>query len=231
MNQRTLLSGFLFMVCLAVICGIALQQGQLTRLRAEERQLLAQQAAVRPAPAQTTAVSPPTRLAAFPVPSELLRLRSEVTRLIERRRELAGARAENERLRAQLGSQGTNAAAGTRPPPGYVRKSEARMVGYNTPEDAIQSFLWAAQSHDLTNLLQAFTPYAADQIRNRIQQSNRTVEDYLRQTGVAPGMAILSREQQSDGSLELEVEIGPGVPHQHIWLEQVGGQWKIGQPF
>jgi hypothetical protein len=35
------------------------------------------------------------------------------------------------------------------------------MVGYNTPEDTLQSLLWAVQNRDLTNLLQAFTLNAA----------------------------------------------------------------------
>ena len=99
-----------------------------------------------------------------------------------------------------------------RPAPG----AEARFVGYTTPDDAIQSFLWAIHSHDLTNLLQAFTPDVAEDMRKRIQQSNRTVEDYLHETGVVPGMAIWSRIQDPDGSLVLNVEVGPNVPRQMI---------------
>jgi hypothetical protein len=233
MNQRTLLSVFLVVVCVAVICGMAVQQGQLTRLRAEERQFMAQMTPTPDSPAQRTAVSPETRSAASPVPSELLRLRSEVTRLTERRRELAGARAENERLRAQLASQSTNAAAGTRPPPGYLRKAEARMVGYNTPEDTIQSFLWALQSHDFTNLLQVLTPDQAEYLRDRLRQSNRPIKEFFDEAEAVPGMVILSRKQRPEGpgSLELEVEVGPNVPHQPISLRQIGGQWKIDEPF
>ena len=50
------------------------------------------------------------------------------------------------------------AAGGIQLPPGYIRKSEARMVGYSTPDDTLQSFLWAIQNRDLTNVLQALAP-------------------------------------------------------------------------
>ena len=43
-------------------------------------------------------------------------------------------------------------------PPGYVRKRDARLVGFNTPEDTLQSLLWAIQNHDLAKVLEAFTP-------------------------------------------------------------------------
>jgi hypothetical protein len=233
MNRRVLLSIVLIVVCGAVICGMALQQGQLTRLRAEQRQFVAQLTPSPDSPAQMASVSPETRLVTSPVPSELLRLRNEVTRLTERRRELAGVQAENERLQAQLASQGTNAAAGTRPPPGYLRRSEARMVGYNTPEDTIQSLLWAIHSHNFTNLLQVFTADEAEGMRDRVSQSKRSIKEYLQGAEAVPGMAVVSRKEGADGpeSLEVEVEIGPNLPHEWISLRQVGGQWKIAQQF
>jgi hypothetical protein len=233
MNRRILLSGLLVVVCVAVICGIAVQQAQLNRLRAEERQFAAQLTAAPQRPAPTRVVSPEARSATSPVPSELLRLRSEVTRLTERRRELAGARTENERLCAEVASQSTNAAAGTRPPPGYLRKAEARMVGYNTPEDTIQSFLWALQSHDFTNLLQAFTPSQAKEMQESVREYNRSIEDYFGDAEGVPGMAVVSRKEGPDGpgSLEVEAEVAPNAPHGWIRLRQVGGQWKIDQQF
>ena len=161
MNRHILLVGLLAVVCLATLCGVWGQRSQLAGLKAEQQRLIAQQAArtdgaASPGTAAAAEASAATTAPALVVTPELLRLRNEVTRLTERRHELAGARAENEQLRAQLASRGTNATAATPPPPGYVRKAEARMAGHNTPEDTIQSLLWAFQSHDFTNLLQAF---------------------------------------------------------------------------
>jgi len=84
----------------------------------------------------------------------LLRLRNEVSRLTGRKRELTGALTENESLRAQLARRATNSPAGTGLPAGYIRKNQAKMAGYNTPEDTIQSLLWALNNRDFPNLLQ-----------------------------------------------------------------------------
>jgi hypothetical protein len=159
---------------------------------------------------------------------ELLRLRNEVTRLTERRRELASERAENERLRAQVASQGTNGPGGFQLPPSYVRKSEARMMGYITPDDTLQTLLWAARNHDWTNVLQAFTPEAAKELRVRAGESQQSIEAFFRDEVALPGMAVISRKQDTnDGLTYLEVEVMPGMEHAEISLKQINGQWKI----
>jgi hypothetical protein len=163
----------------------------------------------------------------------LLRLRSEVTRLTECRRELAGGRAENERLRAQLASRVTNSPAVSQLPPGYMRRSEARMVGYNTPDDTLQSLLWAVQNHDLTNFLQGVTPTVAEEIRSKVAVSNQTVEDFFGQAAAFfLGMHVLRREQDaSDGSMAVEVEVIPGEAGRWITFRQINGQWKMASHF
>jgi hypothetical protein len=115
--------------------------------------------------------------------------------------------------------------------PGYLRKSEARLVGYNSPDDTIQSMLWSIQNHDMTNLLQALAPDQADQLRERLAQGKRSSEDFFGDAGTVPGMAILRRKQLPDGSVELEVEMAPGLNPDPIRMQQFGGQWKITTPF
>src|ERR1035438_4319523 len=176
MNRHILLVGLLAIVCLATLWGVWGQRSQLAGLKAEQQRLIAQQAArtdgaASPGTAAAAEASAATTAPALVVTPELLRLRNEVTRLTERRHELAGARTENEQLRAQPASRSTNGAGGNQGPAGYVRKSEARMVGYNTPDDTLQSLLWALQNHDLTNVLQAFAPDIAAEIRARVGES------------------------------------------------------------
>jgi hypothetical protein len=230
MNRRALLGGFLAIVCLLILWGVWSQGSQLAGLRAEQQQLLAARAdnTVSPGTAEVADASSGASPPALVATPELLRLRNDVTQLTERRRELAGARAENERLRAQLASRDTNGPGGFHLPPGYVRLSEARMVGYNTPDDTLQSLLWATQKHDLTNVLQAFMPEMAEQFRAQAGKSPQSIEDFF-STYQAPGIAILSRRPQPDGSVELEVETVPGAPPDRISLRPVGGQWKIDQ--
>jgi hypothetical protein len=172
-------------------------------------------------------VAPPTLV----VTPELLRLRSEVTRLTERRRELAGERAENERLRAQFATRGTNAAAGIRLPPGYIRRSEARNLGYSTPENTLQTFLWAMHNRDLTNFLQTLAPDVSARFRAQAGESRQPIDEFFNQTAGFVGVRILGRTQQSsDGSMALQVEVVPGVSSPPMIFRQFDGQWKIAGP-
>ncbi len=230
MNRRVLLGGLLAAVCLATLWGVWGQRSQLAGLRAEQQQLLAARAESPASPgtaeaAGASSATPPPALLATP---ELLRLRSQVTRLAERRRELAGAQAENEWLRAQLARRGTNGPSGYQPPAGYLRRSEARFVGYNTPDDTLQSMLWAMQNHDLTNLLQAYTPAEAEHLLASVTNSGRSIDDYFRSLAAFPGVAIVGRKPATnDGSIEVQVVMDPGLPGAWLTLRQVNGQWKI----
>lgn len=237
MNRRALFSGVLVVVALAALWGIWGQRSQLADLRAQQQQLLAQPAAKAESPAPPVTIESANTSSAAPAPSlvvtpELLRLRSEVTRLTERRRELAGARVENEQLRAQFASRGTNGLGGFQLPPGYVRRTEARMVGYNTPEDTLQSMLWAIQNRDLTNLLQAFTPEMGKEITAGVAKSNKSIEDFFHDGAGFVGMWVVGRKQNAnDGSVDVEIEVMPGMPHQGFSFRQINGQWRIAGQF
>ena len=237
MNRHILLVGLLAVVCLATLWGVWGQRSQLAGLKAEQQRLIAQQAArtdgaASPGTAAAAEASAATTAPGLVVTPELLRLRNEVTRLTERRHELAGARAENEQLRAQLASRGTNSPAGLQLPPGYVRKSEARMVGYSTPEDTLQSMLWAMQNRDLTSLLQAFAPEKAEEIRRQAGESQEAIEKFFNQAAGFVGMRVLSKKQDAnDGSAVVEVEVMPGEHGPAITFRQINSQWRIAGPF
>ena len=236
MKARVWLGGFLVMVCLTTLWGVWSQRCQLAGLRGQQQQLLAQvttraDGSASPAAGETSA-RPGTPAPALVATPELLRLRSEVTRLTERRRELAGERAENERLRGQLASRGTIGPAAFQLPPGYIRKSEARLVGYNAPDDTLQSLLWAFQNHDLTNVLQAFSPELAEKALAELARSDRPIEELFAQGTSFPGVRIVKREPDaSNGAMTVEVEVVPGEPGPRLTFRQTNGQWKIAGPF
>jgi hypothetical protein len=232
MSGRSVLSGLLVLVCVAALWGIWRQQNQLASLRAEQQQMQAQMAAGADSSAPNETPDPggagPVATPTLVVTPELLRLRSEVTRLTERRRELAGERAENERLRAQLASRGTNAAGGIRLPPGYIRRSEARNMGYTTPENTLQTFLWAIHNRDLTNFLQTLAPDTAEKFRAQAGQSGESIEEFFNQARGIVGMCVVNRKpESSDGSISLEVEVVPGASGPRITFRQFDGQWRI----
>jgi len=222
--MRNLLTVLAVMVCLGSVCALLVQRQNLNSLRAVQPQRTAQVD-----PASETARNTIEQAPAADASSELLQLRSEVTRLKARQRELAGVPAEAERLRAQLASSGTNAAVPL--PPGFIRKAEARMAGYSTPENTVESFLCALQNHDFTNLLKVLAPASAQDLQEQMQRDGQKPEEFFKHADALPGLAIRSQQALPDGSVELQVEFGPGTPPQRIVVLPVNGEWKLRAPF
>ena len=235
MNKRNLIILVAMLACFGSGWAVYVQRQELTRLRGQTQLAasfasgdneLGSTAQTAQESTQRTAAS-----SAEGTSSELLRLRGQVNRLTARQRELASVPAENEKLRAQVASGLTNAAAANRVPPGYIRKAQAQMVGYSTPENTVQSFLWALRNHDFAKLLQALTPAQAQKLQDQVQRSGRSVEDFFKDTEQLAGLAIRNRTTLPDGSMELEVEFAPGVPMGKIQAQPVDGEWKLAGPF
>jgi hypothetical protein len=228
MTKRTLVTMLAWVFCLGTVLGVLLQRQELVGLRA-------QQGPVTSAAAHATATpssmvdndewAPGTVARAESVSHELLRMRSEVTRLNARKRELATAPEQAERLRALSVRDATNSTAGIRLPPGYMRKGEAQLVGYSTPEDTLQSFLWALQHHDIPNLLQALSP--DEHLSKTLAAPGELEKGFFKAIDAFPGLVVQSRQQLPDGSVEMQVEIGPGVPSQQFHFIQINGEWKL----
>jgi hypothetical protein len=208
----------------AVLCGAALwgvlaQGRQLSGLRAQQQHL----EAVNPA---TNA--PATEIATPEVPRELLQLRAEVARLSQQQRELASARPENERLRLQLENRRTNSAAANSLGAGYVRMSEVKWRGYNTPEDTLQSAFWAIQNHDLGKYLETIRPDVSKEIGDRLRNRSGSADEFFQNYHLPPIFKIAGRHQDDDQeTLQLQIEIAPDIPPQGIFFRRVGGQWKL----
>ena len=226
--NRPLLIGLSGAACLAALAAAMTEGRRLSDLRAEQRQLAAQLAGPE---AAGLAASPPSQgseaAQTAPVSPELLRLRAEVTRLSALRNQLAPARAENERLRAELAAMARNRVAGQTLPPGYLRRADAQLVGCNTPEATLQSFLWALHHQDSLRAVQMFTPQAVGEFQRRNPQA-----DFLEHLGAKAfiGMAVVGKEQLPDGAVELRVLVAPDAPPMDLRLESIGGEWKIASP-
>ena len=236
MNSRNLLTVLAVAACLACGWGVWRQREQLAELRAEQARLEAPAESAAKEPAAAVKQPAAARVQETPpadteVSAELLRLRNRVTQLGARQRELAGLTTEADRLRAQLALQQTNTPAGARLAPGYIRKAEARLAGYATPEDTLQTFLWALQQRDFTNLLQTMTPEVAQKLQTMVQQSGRSSEEFFKDSEALPGLGIRGRENLPDGSVQLQVEMVPGIPPEKFLVRLVNGQWKLAGPF
>jgi hypothetical protein len=215
MKSRRFLLTLSLAACVAMLCAVAFRHQQVVHLRAEQQQKLANAAiAADPAP-----VSPVT--ASQSVSREVLQLRNQVAQLRRRRDELLPVRAEHEQLVLQLSARGKNASA---LPPNYIRKADARLVGYDSPEATLQSFLYAIRNHDLTNFFQAFTPEGAARLKS---QGPQFLEKTLADSQALIGLSILGREQPQQDFIEANVQILPGLPPTPIYFRLINNQWKM----
>jgi hypothetical protein len=234
MNLRFLISGVMTLVCLGAGWAVIAQRQELEHLQGQRQaQLTAlSQDSAAPTPDEAKPAETESALAQAGGSTELLQLRSEVTRLTQRKQALANVRAENEQLRTKLAYRATNAPSGTLLPPGFIRKSQAQMVGFNSPQDTIQTLLWAIHNRDSNTVLQALTPEAAGTMQARFQQPGHSFEEFFRGSEALAGMAVVEQHQLPDGSIEMKVQMGPSdIFSEGIKLRQVNGQWKLAQPF
>jgi hypothetical protein len=222
------------LACLATLTCVLIQGRQLANLRTEQQRLVSQSLVTkdssRESPVAQPAVQTVEQHPAVSPSRELLRLRNEVTRLSIRRRELFGVTNENVRLRSQLRDHKAKASAAAALAPGYILRSKAQRVGFSTPEDAMQSYLWAMQNRDINGLLQALTPDSAEQTEAQLRESGSSTNEFFQRTEALVGMAILERRQLANGSIEADVQIVPGIPALKFRFQLIGGQWKIETP-
>ena len=223
---RALISATLTACSLAMLYAVVSQRQQLRDLRAEQQRIVAQLTPgpePRPDTAPVQEESVQAARAATTSPA-LLELRNEVTRLSAELRNLSALSNENARLRAEI-SRRTSAGAGSALPPGYVRAAEAQLAGFDTPEHALESFVWAAHNRDLTTLQQAVAPTLAEQMG--IASPGESAEKFFKDAQKLPGIGVLSRRILPDGTVELEAQMVPGLPSTQFDFRQIDGQWRL----
>jgi hypothetical protein len=226
MKIRIILTAVAVLACISSVLLVRAQRQELSRLEAERQSRAAQLHSTTDAEPSSVSAAGETNPAE--PSSELLRLRGEVTRLNARKRELSKVPDESERLNQGLAN---TPPPGSIPlPPGYIRKSEARLAGYNTPEDTIQSFLYAVQQHDFAALLRSFTPAMAQSLESRMKRGSASAEEFFKGTDLLPGLRILNSETRPDGTVELQCEVAPGAPTSKLQMQKIDGEWKLATP-
>lgn len=156
---------------------------------------------------------------------ELLELRSKVTLLMDQERALASVQREHDRLVAQLAARRTHRAHENVLPPDYIRASQARWEGMGTPENTVQSFLWAVRHHDRARLLRLLTPGAARQFS---QQYRNGMDKNIDAMSRLPGLRIFHQTRLPDGSIKARWEFLPRKPMPPpVRFRLMGGEWKL----
>ena len=228
MKPRLLLILLSVGLLITTMAMVGKQRQQLGDLHQQAQALQTRIAGLTNAPEEKVETSqPPATVQAGPS-LELLRLRNQVGQLERRKRELAGLTAENQKLQVQLAAKATNSpGGGVALPSGYIRRANAKNVGFGSPEDALQSFLWAIEHRDLPTLLQVFEPSQAEQIAAELKRSGSS-EDFFKDAGVVPGLLITERQSKEDGSVDLTVRIDPTDDStQRMRFKQFDGQWRM----
>lgn len=217
MNPRLLVTGASSVLCLVLLGFTATTRQKIIQLRESLQELRAHEESIQtnpvlaPADAAESAEDSSRR-------SELLRLRNEVTQLRRRQQELQSVQAEHERLRALVAARRRNAPA---LPTGYIRTRNAHWAGLQTPEATLQSFLWAINTRNITNVARVLTPSSAARLMSR----NMGTDDAL---PMLPGLHPLEKTQLPDGSVRIRFEVIPGQPMQDtLHLVPASGEWRV----
>lgn len=227
MNNRLLLLCGSVAACVVTVALVVAQQRELTTLRAQQQEWPSQPPESAATPDTVSNQLPATQTENHAPSIALLKLRGEIGQLERRKRELADADKENARLRTQIVTQLPNGPGGIKLLPGFVRKSEAKFLGYDSPENTLQTLLWAIQNRDTDRFVQAFDPEMASRMKAEIQQ--RSPGDFFKEANVLPGLRIVGRESGEEDTVTLKVEMIPGdeTDSRSIQFKRFEGQWRL----
>jgi hypothetical protein len=223
MNRRSLISLGLTLLSLVLVCCAFVQRRQLADLRAEQVRLDSQlesafQASATPSREAITT----TELTPGSVSPELLRLRDQVNRLSRRRDELVPLDLENKRLQAKIEASATNRAASS-----YIHKSRAQLVGYDSPENTLQSFLWTIQNKDFTRFLEALTPETILAFKESEEKQGYSAEAFFKGLNELVGLGVVSTQKVAEGVIAAQVQLVPELPPEEMIFKQIDGKWKL----
>lgn len=214
------------------------QKQQMERLRADNQQLLAVQSNAQKL--RNEAIASTSALQA-----ELERLRKEQTELLRLRGQVAELRAQMRAANSQTnrGPNSTGPADDARghaawPPGTYITKDLLSPAGYDSPEAALQTTMYAMVkgTYELANeslapqLLIAEPPTA--EAKKEFDRNRDTNSPFFK------GMQILARKEVANDRVELKVKIESN-PNPAAWDEKtnrvllqtmtnIGDAWKLG---
>jgi hypothetical protein len=173
--------------------------------------------------------------------SELMRLRNEVTQLRGGTKETAGLKTEIDKLRQenqQLRSLQANSANSLVQPAGpqslagrdqFPRESWS-FAGYQSPEAALVSAIWAMKEGNPTTYLNSLAPQEQERIAKAWENKNENEIASKHQSDVSSitGLKVVDRQTISPTEMVMNVFIeGPGR-FEKVQMNKIGEEWKFG---
>ena len=223
----------------AVVAGTGtyfVKETEANRLRGDNQKLLAQQAALvadheaalRQAQARADELERAKKDA-----SDVVRLRGEMAQLRRQRdaekQQMTQQLANLQRMQAQASSS-----ASTEAPANVIAKERLANYGYSTPENALQTLVWATMSGKLSpeQIADALSPeFLKDKEAYAIFEQNRQ-----QSLPVFKSVEMQSKKTVDENTVEfkglLHVDLGPNAPAMRpsvvvLPMAKVGGQWKL----
>jgi len=214
------------------------EENQALRVRAEQvDSLLVENSRLSNLVAQAETLAP----AREDAPAELLRLRGEVGRLRQQESEFKKLQTDNRRLQKAAASTGAAEHPNTEDLNIQLPKDAWAFAGYDTPEAALQTVMWARREGDLKSLMTSLSPAFIekaqkawgdkfeDEIKSELPGNlDRTTEcRILKKEMVSDSEAklfyALVEKPQAFGDGEMRTKsLGCGVT-----ARRVGQEWKL----
>lgn len=174
--------------------------------------------------------------------SELMSLRNEVGQLralsktaSDLNSEVTRLRQENQQLAQKVATGAAQVAAGNvgnqgNATPDRFSRDSWNFAGYNTPENALVSAIWAMKQGDPHTYLQSLTP--EEQARITKSWAGKTEQEIAQshQSDVAQinGIRILDRQEISPTQMRMNVYLEGQNRMATIMMNQSGNEWKYG---
>ena len=160
--------------------------------------------------------------------AELADLRKQVDLLRQRTNEVATLRAEITRLRAALSTAGKSIAAEMPNVPAediYPRESWA-FAGYDTPENAIESLMWAVSEGDQDTYMAGLAPDMQAQMQADLADGSFLAEGPFEMSNIT-GYRILDRDALSDNEVTMTLYLDGEGDTMSVVLDKTDNGWAI----
>jgi hypothetical protein len=168
---------------------------------------------------------------------ELLRLRGEAGVLRQQSKELESVHNENREAHAALESglkSQSGGAAGTAATADYWPRDSWAFTGYASPDAALQTSLWAANTGDLKALLASATDEARKMMEREFagkpeaEASIRAMDEVISLKSVR----VLNREAQADDTVVLTTAFEGQTANrtEKLVMKKIGNDWKLSGP-
>jgi hypothetical protein len=105
------------------------------------------------------------------------------------------------------------------------------FAGYNTPDAALETWLWASSRADKTNMLQSLTPDAQMEIKSSFDRlTDAQIKEIEQMSAQFPGYTVRKMETVSDTEVILSFILNGSDAVQKVIIKKVGSEWKVAGP-